>query len=375
MTASKDERYMAIAIEEAKKGLGRTSPNPCVGAVVVCDDQLISTGYHQKAGTPHAEVYALRRAADQAKGATIYVTLEPCSHTGRTPPCCERIVACGIRRVVVGMVDPNPLVSGSGNDFLRSHGIEVLSGVLEQECRALNRPFIKHITTALPWVVMKAGISLDGRISYQKGVPGQITGPESLAFVHKLRHRLDAILVGSKTVLADDPSLTTRLPDSEGCDPVRVVLDTHLAASGSARIFHQDSQAPTLVFCGPDVPASRRRSLQDVGAKVVPVGLDGVGLLDLLEVLKILGKEDVTSLLVEGGGRIHAAFLENRLVDHVNLFYAPIFAGNQGVSVVDGLDIRSRQKAIHLVDVHCRRFGRDLMVEGEVSYGDQSERT
>ena len=206
-----DTRFMRLALREARKGLGRTSPNPCVGAVIVQEGTVVSRGYHKKAGTPHAEVHALRKAGARAIGATLYVTLEPCNHTGRTPPCSHAVAAAGIKRVVVGMEDPNPLVSGSGNTYLQNQGVEVISGILEKECRDLNLPFIKHISTGKPFVVMKAGMSLDGKLSYQEGQPGKMTGEKSLRRLHGLRNHLDAILIGRGTVVADNPSLTTRL--------------------------------------------------------------------------------------------------------------------------------------------------------------------
>ena len=205
-----DIYFMRLALDEAKKGLGRTAPNPCVGAVIVKGDKVISRGYHKKAGAPHAEINALRKAGNKIKGATIYVTLEPCNHTGRTPPCSQAVAAAGIKRVVVGMKDPNPLVNGSGNTYLREHGLEVQSGVLEKECIEIDRPFIKHISTGMPFVVMKTGMSLDGKLTYQAGEPGQMTGEKSHRQLHSLRNTVDAILVGSGTVTADNPSLTTR---------------------------------------------------------------------------------------------------------------------------------------------------------------------
>lgn len=368
MSLTNDEYFMALAIKEAKKGIGRTSPNPNVGAVVVLDGKIVSKGYHKKAGTPHAEIHALRRARRHTEGATIYVTLEPCSHTGRTPPCCKAIVNSGIKKVVVGMVDPNPLVSGTGNQYLQSHGVAVIAGVLEDRCISINRPFIKHITTSTPWVVMKAGISLDGRISYQKGVAGRITGGAVLRKVHRLRDTMDAILVGCATVIADDPSLTTRIAGRKGHDPVRVVLDTRLTLPESAKIFHLDSEAPTWIFCGPDVDEKKISSLCDLGVVVYQVTTDDDAHVDLRDVLKVLGEKNVTSLLVEGGGGVHGSFLKKKLVDHANLFYAPLFAGDNGVSVVEGLNVQGRSEAIHLVDVNYRRFGQDMMIEGDVEY-------
>ncbi len=363
-----DQEYMRLALHEARKGLGRTSPNPCVGAVVVHGSVVIARGYHKKAGTPHAEVHALRRAGVLAHDATLYVTLEPCNHTGRTPPCTQAILASGIKRVVVGMEDPNPLVHGSGIKYLQSQGLEVVSGVLAAECRALNRPFIKYITQGLPWVVMKAGMSLDGRITYQKNHSGWMTGPASSRKVHRLRDRVDAILVGAATVRIDDPALTTRLPDRRGRDPLRVILDTHLSIPASSQVLHLESSAPTWIFCGVDVSADKIEKLNKpdrVIVRQVQCGKDGR--LELRQVLEVLARDGgVTSVLVEGGGRVHGAFLRQGLVDHVTLFIAPIFAGSHGTPVVEGLNIAGRQDAIRLQNVSYRCLGADMMVEGDI---------
>jgi diaminohydroxyphosphoribosylaminopyrimidine deaminase/5-amino-6-(5-phosphoribosylamino)uracil reductase len=364
-----DHSFMRLALKEARKGRGRTSPNPCVGAVIVRDRTVIATGYHEKAGTPHAEIHALRKAGESAAGATLYVTLEPCNHVGRTPPCTRAIVAAGIRRVVVGMEDPNPLVDGSGNTYLQGQGIAVTSGVLEAECRLLNRPFIKYITRGLPWVVMKTGMSLDGRISYQLHQGGSITGPVSLRKGHCLRDRLDAILVGNATVMADDPSLTTRLTRGRGRDPVRVILDTHLNIPETARLLSLDSLAPTWIFCGPEVSLEKRERFSKGGKVVVhQVGCGADGRLDLLQMLRVLAGEGILSLLVEGGATVHGAFLGQQLVDHVHLFIAPLFAGSSGTPVVDGMNVAGAEEAIRLHNVRYRRLGQDVMVEGDVLY-------
>ena len=244
-----DRNYMRLALQEAKKGIWKTSPNPCVGAVVVKNNKVVGRGYHKRAGTPHAEIHALREAGKRAKDATIYVTLEPCNHTGRTPPCTEAILSAGITRVVIGMLDPNPGVAGGGAKILAAKKIEVLSSVLENECREINLPFIKHTTTGLPWVIMKAGMSIDGRIAAGPGQSTQITGKDSLRRVHALRNQVDAILVGIGTALIDDPSLTTRLP-RRGRDPHRVILDAELRLPVSAKMLKQDSSAGTWIFCG-----------------------------------------------------------------------------------------------------------------------------
>ncbi len=359
-----DQPFMRLALRVAKKGLGRTSPNPCVGAVVVKDGEVIAKGFHRKAGTPHAEVHALHGAGRAAKGATIYVTLEPCNHTGKTPPCTKAIIASGIKRVVIGMVDPNPLVAGSGCVFLESQGVEVAGELLVDECRAINRPFIKHITTGRPWVVLKAGCSLDGKIAVADGRCAWITGHESRQEVHRLRDRLDAILVGLGTASNDDPSLTTRLKRGKGHDPLRVVLDSSLQLSPTAKMLGQDSLAATWIFCGPDAPEENQQLLEEVGAKVKMVGLDSAGQLDLGEVLDTLGQANLNSLLVEGGSAVHSSFLRQGLVDQVSLFMAPLFLGNESIPLVGNLGIDDVQQSRRLEITRLKRFGPDVLMEG-----------
>ncbi len=362
-----DLRFMRLALREARKGLGRTSPNPCVGAVVVQDDSVVSRGYHKKAGTPHAEIHALRKAGGQASGATIYVTLEPCSHTGRTPPCCQAVAAAGIKRVVVGMEDPNPLVRGRGNTYLQDHGIEVLSSVLEQECRELNLPFIKHITSGMPFVVMKAGMSLDGKISYQLGQPGWMTGKNSSKKVHELRNHFDAILVGRGTIVVDDPSLTTRLPGKRGRDPVRVILDSRLQLSLTSKILLLASPAPTLVFCSHSADEEKKDELRSMeNVLICGVNCDADGGLNLVEVLAELGRMGICSLLVEGGAAVHGSFLRQGLVDRVFLFMAPLFAGSNGTPLVSGFSVGERAEALTLRDVRYSRCGDDMLIQGDL---------
>jgi diaminohydroxyphosphoribosylaminopyrimidine deaminase/5-amino-6-(5-phosphoribosylamino)uracil reductase len=361
-----DIRFMRLALREARKGIGRTSPNPCVGAVIVQDDDtVISRGYHKKAGTPHAEIHALRKAGDKAFGATIYVTLEPCNHTGRTPPCSHAVAAAGIKRVVVGMEDPNPLVSGSGNSYLREQGIEVLSGVLEKECQEVNLPFVKHITTGKPFVVMKAGMSLDGKLSYQAGKPGQMTGEKSLVKLHGLRDSLDAILVGRGTIAADNPSLTTRL-GRRGRDPLRVILDSSLDISLQSRILHLDSSAPTLIFCSKSADKDKKALLTKIdGVGVQSVDVEKKGGLDLDEVLDYLGSIGICSLLVEGGAQIHGSFLKKALVDRVMLFVAPLFGGSSGTPLLSGFSVENNENAPKLKNVLYKRCGEDLFIQGD----------
>ncbi|RUM44586.1 MAG: bifunctional diaminohydroxyphosphoribosylaminopyrimidine deaminase/5-amino-6-(5-phosphoribosylamino)uracil reductase RibD [Desulfocapsa sp.] len=357
---------MAQALAEAKKGLGRTSPNPCVGAVIVSDGVEISRGYHKKAGTPHAEIHALNKAGGKAKGATIYVTLEPCNHTGRTPPCSHAVAAAGIKRVVVGMTDPNPLVSGSGLDYLRANGVDVISGVLEKECRELNLPFLKHITSGLPYVIMKAGISLDGKLSYQKGISGKITGPESLHRLHELRNTVDAILVGSGTQLADNPSLTTRRGD-DAKDPLRVVLDSSLRISPDAKILHLSSAAPTLIVCTEKAEPQKIALLQKLNnVQVQVIEHDDDGRISLLSLLRFLGEKGICSLLVEGGAEVHSSFLRKGLIDRVMLFVAPLFAGSEGTPLLTDFPITEREAAPLLKHVQYIPCGDDILVQGDL---------
>ena len=364
-TQPQDADFMRIALAEARKGQGRTAPNPCVGAVVVREGQIVGRGYHRRAGTPHAEVNALDDAGNLAVGATLYVTLEPCNHTGRTPPCTQAVLKAGITRVVVGMNDPNPTVAGGGCAFLASRGVEVVSGVLAAECTAINRPFAKHITTGLPWVAMKAGMSLDGRISHGPGLGGRITGEGSWLYTHRLRNTLDAILIGIGTALIDDPSLTTRLPASEsGRDPVRIVLDTHLRLPPRAKLLTQQSQAPTWIFCNGDAPIAAEESLTRSGAIVYRVATGEDGRLDCREVMARLGQNGITSVLVEGGAGVHASLLRAGLVDEVYLFVAPMFIGEQGTSLITGDLLRSPHQFLRLHDVGVQQLGEDVLIHG-----------
>ncbi|MGB3213074.1 MAG: bifunctional diaminohydroxyphosphoribosylaminopyrimidine deaminase/5-amino-6-(5-phosphoribosylamino)uracil reductase RibD [Desulforhopalus sp.] len=367
MTESQDKQFMRLALKQAQKGVGRTSPNPCVGAVIVKDGEVIAQGYHKKSGSPHAEIHALRNASESVLGASIYVTLEPCNHTGKTPPCSQAILEHGLSRVVIGMPDPNPLVNGGGIDFLKSHGIEVISGVLEQECMALNSPFIKHITQGIPWTIMKAGVSLDGRLNYQSGDPGWITGEQSAHEVHKLRNTVDAILVGKRTVDIDNPSLTTRLARGRIKDPIRIILDSDLTTSLSSKVYRLESKAPTWVVCSADAPQSKMARFQKLGIKVIGIKHTGHGL-DLHQLLKELGKENICSLLVEGGARLHGAFLREKLYDYAQLFYAPLFAGDHGVSLNEGYSVENRNAAPRLTNTVYKKLGEDILISGQVCY-------
>lgn len=359
--------YMELALAEARKGLGRTTPNPAVGAVIVKDGEVVGRGYHKKAGTPHAEVNALANAGHRAAGATLYVTLEPCNHTGRTPPCTQAILRSGITRVVIGMADPNPQVAGGGAQYLAAQGIDVHSGVLEQQCRELNHPFIKHSATGLPWVLMKAGLSLDGKITFRHRQREAITGFESGRYVHRLRNQVDAILVGVETAIIDDPSLTTRLEGvAETRDPLRIVLDTSLRLPPEARMLNQTSTAETWIFCGADADREREIRLTGRGAKVCRVPADAAGRVNLPAALALLGSRNITSLLVEGGACVHGAFYSQRLVDEVALLYAPIIIGDSGTPLVHGCRWENGRGIPVLHDVSLQKLGNDILVRALV---------
>jgi diaminohydroxyphosphoribosylaminopyrimidine deaminase/5-amino-6-(5-phosphoribosylamino)uracil reductase len=378
-----DASYIKLALRLAAKGAGWVSPNPMVGAVVVQEGQVVGKGYHRRHGLPHAEVEALRRAGDAARGADLYVTLEPCNHHGRTPPCTRAILAAGVRRVIMATPDPNPKVAGQGAAFLSSHGVEVQAGMLAAEARRLNEAWFKWVETGLPWVIAKAACSLDGKIATVTGESQWLTGEKARAFGHRLRHECDAILVGIDTVLADDPQLTTRLPgrktqnpkpktQNPGKDPIRIVLDSNLRLPLSARLLHLDSPAPTWVACTEGAPKENMKALKDLGAEVVVLptaGPDestpGAGRVALQPLLELLGKRQVQSLLVEGGAQVLGAFFEARLVDKFYFFYAPLFLGGKDApGVLGGRDIARLQDAPRALSLTSRRIGPDLLITG-----------
>ncbi|MDA8234480.1 MAG: bifunctional diaminohydroxyphosphoribosylaminopyrimidine deaminase/5-amino-6-(5-phosphoribosylamino)uracil reductase RibD [Clostridia bacterium] len=360
-----DEKYMAIALELAARARGRTSPNPLVGAVVVKDGRIVGQGYHEKAGTPHAEVHALREAGEQAMGATIYVTLEPCSHYGRTPPCSEAVINAGVARCVAAMVDPNPLVAGRGLDQIRQAGIEVSSGVLEEEAHRLNEVFIKYITTKEPFVVMKSAMTLDGKIATHTGHSRWVTGPEARERVHRLRDEYDAIMVGVGTILADDPALTTRLTE-RGRDPVRIILDSQARTPLTAKILNQHSQAATIIAVTQQAPQQRVAALEQAGAKVLTVP-DMDGRVDIKRLMSIVGQEGITGILLEGGGQVNGAALAAGIVDKVIWFIAPKLIGGQTAPTpIGGPGATTMDEALNLTRVKLEQLGPDIMIEGYI---------
>lgn len=363
MGENADPKYMQIVLKLAAKGRGRTSPNPMVGAVIVRNDEIVGQGYHKKAGEPHAEINAITAAGKKARGGTLYVNLEPCNHYGRTPPCTEAILAAGIRRMVIGMCDPNPDVKGGGVEFLQFHGVKVAPGILEKECRHLNEAYIKYVTEKRPFVIMKAAASMDGKIATRSGDAKWITGEKARRFVHRLRNEVDAILVGAGTVLKDDPRLTTRLEKKGSRYPVRVILDSRLKIPLSAKIFSLYSPAPTLVVTSHDAPKSKKKHLIEKGIDVISVSNNQVGL-DFKELLSKLGKKGIVSVLVEGGGAIFGSIIQSRLVDKFYLFYAPIIiGGTRATGTVGGKGVSCIADAFRLRDMRIRKIGEDLLVE------------
>jgi diaminohydroxyphosphoribosylaminopyrimidine deaminase/5-amino-6-(5-phosphoribosylamino)uracil reductase len=354
---------MRRALALAARARGRTSPNPLVGCVIVRGGRLLATGYHKKVGTDHGEAAALRKLGMSAPGATVYVTLEPHNFHGRTPPCTDRLIAAKVARVVVGMIDPNPKVAGGGIRQLRRAGIEVTVGVLEDECRELNRAYIHRVKTGRPWVTLKAAVTLDGRLAAKSGDARWVSGEESRHHAHQLRDWNDAILVGAQTVRVDDPALTTRLPNGRGRDPLRVILDGRLSVPATARAL-----PGALVMTSLRAPEAKAKALRARGAEVVrlPAGDGGV---DLTALLEALGARGVSSLLVEGGGRVHGAFLAARLVDDVVLFVAPKLIGQDGVplAAVDGP--ARMADAWQLGAISTRRLGDDILVVGRLKDG------
>ncbi len=334
--SSIDYKHMKRALELAKLGEGKTSPNPMVGAVVVKNGEIVGEGYHQECGGPHAEVFALEEAGKKAVGADIYVTLEPCSHYGKTPPCAQKLIDTGIKKAVVAMVDPNPEVSGRGIEMLREAGIKVELGLLKNEAQKLNEIFLKYIQSDYPFVFLKKAQTLDGYIASKTGDSKWITNSAARLEGHKLRHRIDAIMVGIGTVLADDPSLTARLDTREGIDPLRIILDPDLEIPTNARIINQKSTAKTLIITAqndePDILAKKERLLKLKQVDIISFAAENK-YFDLREILKTLKKRKISSLLVEGGAKLSHTFLKENLVDKFYYFIAPkIYGGSDGIA-------------------------------------------
>ena len=360
----RDEMFMREALRIARNAEGRTSPNPLVGAVIVRDGSIVAEGWHRKAGTPHAEVHALRMAGDLAKGATLYVTLEPCAHVGRTGPCAVAVRDAGIRRVVVAMSDPNPLVAGKGIQILRDAGVEVTVGVCEAEARQLNEVFLHWITTGQPFVVLKTAMTLDGKIATASGASKWITGEAARLRVHELRDRYDAILAGIGTALADDPSLTTRLPDRTGKNPVRIIVDSNARLPLTSNVV-TDGQAQTIVAVTEAAPEERVAALRAHGVDVLTCGTGSH--VDLVQLMQELGRREIASVLVEGGGTVNFSLLAAGLVDKVFAFVAPkIVGGRTAKTPVEGDGFAQLADSVQFTRLTAENVGSDVLLTGYV---------
>jgi diaminohydroxyphosphoribosylaminopyrimidine deaminase/5-amino-6-(5-phosphoribosylamino)uracil reductase len=361
----KDQDYMALALELAKKGVGWTSPNPMVGAVIVKDGRVIGQGYHTRCGELHAEREALAACTEDPVGSTIYVTLEPCCHHGRQPPCTEAILQAGITRVVVGSGDPNPMVAGKGLGILRDAGVEVTEHVLEDECRKLNDVFFHYIQTKQPFVVLKYAMTLDGKLAAYTGASQWITGEEARRHVHTQRNRFRSILVGVGTVLADDPQLTCRIEG--GRNPLRVICDTHLRTPLTAKVVQTANEVPTLLAtCCQE--AEKITPYLAQGCRVVTLPKDEDGHVSLTALLDHLGQnEEVDSVLLEGGSQLHWAAVKAGVVNKVQVYVAPkILGGQTAPSPVGGQGFPHPDQALLLKDPVLTRLGEDLLIESEV---------
>jgi diaminohydroxyphosphoribosylaminopyrimidine deaminase/5-amino-6-(5-phosphoribosylamino)uracil reductase len=361
-----DESYMKEALRLAGKGSGRTSPNPMVGAIIVRGNRIIGRGYHREFGGRHAEIEAIENAPANLRGTTFYITLEPCSHFGKTPPCVDRILKAKPARVIVGSADPNPLVSGKGIRLLRRHGIEVSTGVLEEECRALNEVFFRYMTTGYPFVTVKYAQTLDGRIATRSGRSRWISSPPSLRFAHRLRSFHDSILVGAATVVKDDPELTCRLV--KGRNPRRVIIDSTLRIPLSSKVLLDQNRAKTTIFTTAGAHRQKLRTLGDRGVDVRVAEGDSSGHIDLRKLLKALGREGVSSVLVEGGAGVITAFLGAGLVDRLVVITAPKVLG-KGIEAVGDLGIDDLDRAVRFEIKKIIRSGDDIVIDARVKKG------
>lgn len=356
---------MRRAIELARKAEGRTSPNPAVGALIVKQGKVLAEGFHKKAGGPHAEIEALKKLGNKAKGATLVVTLEPCCHVGKTPPCTDAIISAGIKEVVIGARDPNPQVRGRGIRKLKSAGLKVESGILKEESRDLIKYFSKFIQSGKPYVILKSAVSLDGKIATSIGESQWITGPISRKRVHQVRARVDAILVGAQTAIKDNPRLTARPTPQSECYPMRVLMDPNLRVPLSANVFYNAKKERVAVVTRPGHGA-RKKSLEKKGVEVIEIP-EKRGTIPFREVLENLGKMNIVSLLVEGGGETSSRILKDGEVDQVMWFLAPILIGGRNaVSGLGGEGAKKLKDAWRLKKIRVEKVGRDILIEGEL---------
>ncbi len=353
-----DEKYMKLAIELAANTKGQTSPNPLVGAVVVKDNQIVGIGAHLKAGQAHAEVHAINMAGEKAKGATVYVTLEPCSHFGKTPPCADLLIKSGVKRVVIASTDPNPLVAGKGIAKLKEAGIDVEVGLLQKEADELNEVFFHYMSTGLPYVTIKTATSLDGKIATATLESKWITSQEARLDAHTYRHQHDAILVGVNTILKDDPALTTRLPQG-GKNPIRIILDTSLRTPLSANVVN-DKAAPTWIVVGCNAEREKVAAMEEKQVEIIQMPTEKI---DIPTLLKILAEKGITSLFVEGGAQVNGSFIKAKAVQQVITYIAPkIIGGESAPTSFGGEGIEKLSEALELEIKSVEKIGPDLKI-------------
>ena len=356
-----DENFMREALRIAKNAEGRTSPNPMVGAVIVRDGKIIAEGWHRKAGTPHAEIHALNMAGELAKNSIMYVTLEPCSHFGRTPPCANKIVESGIKKVFVAMKDLNPKVAGRGIEILRNAGIDVEVGLLENEAKKLNEVFLKWVTKKIPFVTAKFACSLDGKIATVGGESKWITSEESRKFSHHLRNIHDGIMVGIGTVLADNPNLTARIEN--GKNPVRIIIDSMARTPLESNVV-RDGMAKTIIAVTKKAPPEKISALKNLGIEIIETDGEKV---DLKFLMEELARREITSVLLEGGGTLHFSMLKKNLVDKVCAFIAPkIIGGQNALTAVEGSGFEKLSDAVRLKNLSSEKIGEDILISGYV---------
>jgi diaminohydroxyphosphoribosylaminopyrimidine deaminase/5-amino-6-(5-phosphoribosylamino)uracil reductase len=361
-----DRTWMVRALELAARARGRTSPNPMVGAVLVRDNQLLGEGFHAYAGSDHAEVAALREAGPAARGATLYVSLEPCCHFGRTPPCVEQILQAGVCRVVAACEDPNPAVSGKGIAALRAAGLSVEVGILAEEASRLNEAFFTHVRTGRPFVTLKVAASLDGKIATRTGDSRWISGESARRRVHQLRNEVDAVLVGIGTILRDDPRLTTRLGIADQRDPIRVIVDNLARCPLRANVVNRASTAPTILAVSQMAPRTKLEALQQEGMQLIVVE-NSPRRVSLERLMEALGKRGILSVMIEGGAEINASALREGIVDKVLVFLAPILIGGKSTpTAVGGEGIETLNQALRLREMRIERFDGDILVEGYI---------
>lgn len=354
---------MERALELAKRGIGGVNPNPLVGAVIVKDGEIIGEGYHEWYGKAHAERNAVKNAIKPVEGSTIYVTLEPCAHYGKTPPCVDLIIENKFKKVVIGMLDPNNLVAGKSINKLKEHGIEVIVGVKEEECRKINEIFIKYITYKIPFVILKSGMSLDGKIATYTGKSKWITSKESRQDSQNLRNRVHSIMVGVNTVIADDPELTCRINEEKNL--IRIIVDTNLKIPMDSKVMVNEDKL-TVVATSVNSNEKKKKELRDLGIKVIEV-TEKKNKVDLKELMKALGNEGIDSILIEGGGTLNFSALEEKIVDKVIFYVAPkILGGEKSKSCIAGTGFSELEEAPKLKDISYRKIGEDLVVEGYI---------